>query len=252
MARRKEPIFTLTALLVPLVLCFAMWLVYWFEIRFNFNFNEFGIKPRTLKGLGGILLGPFLHSSLSHLWHNTLPLFVLTVSLWYFYKPISWSVLLWGVFLTGLLTWVIARPSTHVGASGVVYFLCSFLFFKGVWSKHYRLIALSLVVIFVYGSLIWGTMPGAVEDNISWEGHLSGLLAGIILALAYKKRIIFDRDYYHWERDDFNYENDPFMRHFDSDGNFIELPEIDDDEDIIIEEDTNGLDVQYHYKKTEE
>lgn len=249
MQKRKEPIFTLETLVVPLALCFFMWLVYWFEIRFNFNFNNFGIKPGMLIGLRGVLFGPFIHSSLSHLWHNTLPLLILTAALLYFYKPISWKVLLWGTLVTGLLTWIIARPSTHIGASGVVYFLCSFLFFKGVWSKHYRLIALSLIIIFVYGSLIWGTLPGAVEDNISWEGHLSGLLTGILMALIYRKKVIFERDSYKWEQEDYNDQEDPFMRHFDEDGNFIELQE--DSEEKENESDASQLDIQYHYKKKE-
>jgi hypothetical protein len=125
--------------------------------------------------------------------------------------------------LTGLLTWGIGRPSNHIGASGLIYLLASFLFFKGIFSKYYRLIALSFIVVFLYGGLLWFVVP--VEPGISWEGHLSGLITGFLFALIYKKKIEIQPKY-EWEKPEYKEDNDPFMKHFDENGNFVEsLPE---------------------------
>jgi hypothetical protein len=148
------------------------------------------------------------------------------MALFYFYKNISWQILLFGILLTGLLTWGIGRPSNHIGASGVIYLLASFLFFKGIFSKYYRLMALSFIVVFLYGGLLWFVVP--VEPGVSWEGHLSGLITGFLFALIYKQKIV-KQPKYEWEKPEYNSENDPFMKHFDENGNFIEnLPEVEE------------------------
>src|SRR5690606_13307366 len=135
----------------PLLMVMVLWIVFWIESRFGLNFNRFGIYPQKTEGLMGIVFGPFIHGSLKHIFNNSIPLFVLSMALFYFYRNIRWKVLLFGLLLTGLATWIIGRPSWHIGASGVVYMLVSFLFFKGIWSKQYQLTALSLVVVFLYG-----------------------------------------------------------------------------------------------------
>ena len=106
--------------------------------------------------------------------------------LYYFYKPIANKVLVIGLLLTGFLTWSFGRPSYHIGASGVIYFLVSFIFFSGIFRKYYRLVALSLVVVFLYGSMIWYIFP--VEKQISWEGHLSGFVVGFLFAIIFKNQ----------------------------------------------------------------
>ncbi|WP_348661418.1 rhomboid family intramembrane serine protease [Croceibacter atlanticus] len=236
MNRNGQLTFSLYTILVPLSFVLLMWVVFWFEIRFNYNFNNFGVQPQTLKGLRGIIFSPFIHSDLSHLWHNTLPILILGTALFYFYRSKAIKIMIFGLLITGLITWLIARPSNHIGASGVIYFLSSFLFFKGIWSKHYRLIALSLVVIFIYGSLIWGTLPNAVAENVSWEGHLSGLLTGIFGALIFKG-VSLKKEKFIWEKPDYNEEEDEFMSHFDESGNFVEKTETEDED----------LDIEYHY-----
>ena len=128
-------------------------------------------------------------------------------------------MLLYGILLSGFLTWCIGRPSYHIGASGLIYVLVSFIFFKGVFAKHYRLIALSLLVAFLYGSMIWNTIP--LEEGISWEGHLSGLIVGLVFALLFRKQIAKPKKYV-WEEPDYNEEDDEFLKHFDENGNFIE------------------------------
>ncbi|MFC5044200.1 rhomboid family intramembrane serine protease [Aquimarina hainanensis] len=216
----------------PILFVLVIWVVFWFEIRFGFDFNHFGVVPRTLKGMRGIFFSPFIHSGIEHLWHNTLPLLILSAALFFFYAKNAWKVLLWGAFLTGVFTWIIGRPSYHIGASGVIYMLFGFLFFKGVLAKHFRLIALSLVVVFVYGSMIWYTFP--VDPKISWEGHSSGLLVGTVMAFLIKKGIATP-ERYAWEAPDYNPEEDDFLKHFDEDGNFIEhTPEMPEEEIIIV------------------
>ncbi|PKP13059.1 MAG: rhomboid family intramembrane serine protease [Bacteroidetes bacterium HGW-Bacteroidetes-3] len=170
---------------IPVIAVFSIWLVYYLEIKFKNNFNDFGIYPQTLLGLRGIVFSPFLHSSIQHLFSNSIPLLVMLASLYYFYEGIATKVLLRGIFLTGFLTWTFARPSYHIGASGVVYFLVSFIFFSGVFRKYYRLAAVSLIVVFLYGSTVWYIFP--IEEKISWEGHLSGFLVGFIFAYIFKK-----------------------------------------------------------------
>jgi len=203
----------------PIAFVLIIWLVFWFEIRFRFDFTNFGVFPRSLSGLKGVIFSPFIHSGIEHLYHNTIPLFVLSTAVFYFYKPIAWKVLFYGILLSGFLTWLIGRPSFHIGASGLIYVLVSFTFFKGIFAKHFRLIALSLLVVFLYGSMIWYTMP--IKEGMSWEGHLSGLITGILFALIFRKEIAKPKKY-HWETENYNEDLDPFLKHFDEKGNFIE------------------------------
>ena len=232
----------------PILFVLSIWLVFWFEIRFGFDLNYLGVRPRTGLGLRGVLFSPFIHSDIKHLFNNTIPLFVLSMALFYFYRGISWRVLLLGLLLTGFLTWVIGRPSNHIGASGVIYLLASFLFFKGMFSKYYRLIAISFVVVFLYGGMLWFVVP--VEPGISWEGHLSGFVVGLVFAFIYKQKIA-KAPKYEWEKPDYNYENDPFMKHFDENGNFIEkLPE--SDLENAEDENKDKIEYQYIYKRSSE
>lgn len=217
-----------------------IWIVFWFEIKFGYNFTKLGIFPLKLKGLKGVLLSPLIHSNIEHLYHNSIPLFVLSAALFYFYRTIAWKVLGYGILLSGLLTWTIGRPAYHIGASGLIYVLFSFTFFKGVFARHYRLIALSLVVIFLYGSMVMYAMP--IKEDISWEGHLAGLITGLIFALIFRKAIAKPKKF-DWEREDYNEDEDEFLKHFDENGNFIEKkPEEQDLDDTKIK-------IQFDLKK---
>ena len=195
---------------VPIVAIVAIWLIYWVEITFGYNFNTYGILPREIKGLRGVLFSPFIHSDASHLSSNSIPLFVLLASLFYFYRKIAHKVLIYGILFSGLFCWIIARDSYHIGASGVIYLLFSFIFFSGIIRKHYRLIAMSLVVIFLYGGMIWFIIP--TEDRISWEGHLSGFLIGLLFAFLYRKKGIIKEQY--------QFSETEFDLLFDENGNF--------------------------------
>ncbi len=202
--------------LLPVVYIVAIWFIYWVEIQFDINFNKYGIFPRTFVGFRGVFFTHFIHSNVSHLFNNSVPLFVLLSSLFYFYKEVGYKVLLIGGFFTGLLTWCIARESYHIGASGIVYLLFSFVFFSGIIKRHFRLVALSLIIIFLYGSMIWYVLP--IKDGISWEGHLSGFIVGFLFAIAFRNKGIIREEHHFIETE--------FDALFDEHGNF-NPPEIE-------------------------
>ncbi|WP_406684800.1 rhomboid family intramembrane serine protease [Seonamhaeicola sp. MEBiC1930] len=229
--------FTTGVIVYPVFFVLIIWSVMSFEVQFNVNFNEYGIYPLTLKGLRGVLFSPFIHGSIEHLYHNTLPLFVLTMALFYFYRPIAWKILVLGIIVSGFLTWCIGRSSNHIGASGLIYVLVSFTFFKGIFAKHFRLIALSLLVVFLYGSMVWYVLP--IKEGMSWEGHLSGLITGLIFAFVFKNKIAKPKKF-EWEQDSYSEEEDAFLQHFDENGNFIES--ISEEEESI---------VNYSFKQSE-
>ena len=220
---KKQPLkFSPQIIYYPLLFLFLIVFVFWVETRFDLNFNFLGILPREFIGLRGILLGPFIHSDVNHLFNNSIPLFVLGMALFYFYPHIRWKVMLWGLVLTGLLTWIIGRPALHIGASGVIYMLTAFLLFKGIFSKQYQLTALSFAVVFLYGSFLWYVFP--IDPKISWEGHLSGLVVGFLFSVLFRTDHLENRKY-SWEKEDYDPEKDPFLKHFDEEGNFIEHKE---------------------------
>ncbi|MHB0754262.1 rhomboid family intramembrane serine protease [Polaribacter sp. M15] len=196
--------------LIPILFIFLIWIIYWVEIQFGYNFNKYGVYPRTLKGFRGVFFTHFIHSNTQHLFNNTIPLFVLLCSLFYFYRDIAFQTLILGGFFTGVLTWLIAKNAYHIGASGVVYMLFSFIFFSGLIRKHYRLVAQSLIIIFLYGSLIWYVLP--IKEGMSWEGHLSGFLVGFTLSLFFRKKGITKQEY--------QFKETEFDSFFDEDGNF--------------------------------
>ena len=173
---------------IALTLLFVMWIVYLIDTGFELHLYRYGILPRTAEGLIGILAAPFLHSPVDfgHILNNSIPAFVLTWLLFYHYRTIATQVFLLIFFLTGISMWLLARESYHIGMSGVIYGLTSFLVMSGFFRKNMRVAAVSLFVIFLYGSMIWGIFPTAV--NISWEGHALGFFSGILLAILYKNQ----------------------------------------------------------------
>lgn len=212
------------SLYIPVLAVIVIWFLYFIEIQFGFNFNKYGIYPQTLKGLRGVIFSPFIHSDIKHLFNNSIPLLAMLWSLYYFYSKIANKVLIIGLLATGILTWSFARPSYHIGASGMVYMLVSFIFFSGIFRKFYRLIALSLAVVFLYGSMIWYIFP--VEERISWEGHLSGFLVGLIFAILFRNLGP--------QPEKFEYsKNEEFESLFDENGEFAPPEAIENEEDIL-------------------
>jgi membrane associated rhomboid family serine protease len=181
---------TYEAIFYPALLILILWLIYWADYLFAYPFSHFGVLPRTSEGLKGIIFMPLLHSDrdIFHLVNNSFPLAVLLGSLVYFYREIALRVFVISWLFTGLFLWIYAenKGSYHIGMSGVVYALLGFLFTSGVIRKFKPLQGISLFVAFVYGSLIWGIFP--TKEHVSWEGHLMGLLTGVLLAFVYKNK----------------------------------------------------------------
>jgi len=175
----------LLSLIIPGIFVFLMWLTRITESLFELDLAGLGIYPLTIKGLPGILLSPFIHEDFRHLLNNSLPLLLLSVALFYFYSEIALRIFSLTYILTGALVWLGGREAWHIGASGLVYGLASFLFFSGIIRKYYRLTALSLLIVFIYGEMVWGLFPG-IYKNISWESHMLGFISGIFLALIYR------------------------------------------------------------------
>ena len=221
--------------IVPTFLLMLLWTVFFIEDNYNIDLAVHGILPRTLSGLQGVFFSPFLHGDFSHIANNSIPLFILTTALIYFYREVSLKVLLYGILLSGFLTWVIGRNSYHIGASGLIYVLVSFIFFKGLMTKYYRLMALSMMVVMLYGGMIWYVFP-EVDNKISWEGHLAGLITGFVFAILFKTPDYKKAIQYEWEKPDFNPEEDMFMKHFDENGNFVNTPEPEgiEEEDVSV------------------
>ncbi len=174
----------------------AFWIIEIIEQTTGISFVRLGVYPHHLKGLPGILLSPFIHSNFDHLISNSIPFFILLSALIYFYRRISYRIFFQLYLLAGLCVWIAGREAWHIGASGVVYAMASFHFVSGIIRSDVRLLTLSIVVVFLYGGLIWGLFP--INPEVSWEGHLWGAISGFVLAIYYRKYII-RRDKFEWE-----------------------------------------------------
>ena len=174
-----------TALIPPVLVVSVLWIVFAFDRVYNLDLYRFGVYPREAKGLLGIVVSPFVHAGLEHLVNNSAPILVLGWLLVYFYPKVAGPVSLacWG--FSGLWVWLTARENYHIGASGVIYGLAAFLFLSGVLRKLVPLMAVSLLIVFLYGSMVWGVLP--LEPRISWESHLSGAIGGLLMAWIYRK-----------------------------------------------------------------
>tara|TARA_B100001758_G_C18413104_1_gene617326 strand:- start:3240 stop:3902 length:663 start_codon:yes stop_codon:yes gene_type:complete len=196
---KKERASLFTILFIPFLFLLIMWLVKLIEYNFSLSFASFGVYPQKFSGLSGIVFSPFIHKDFTHLLNNSYPILILGAILFSSYKKIASQIFIWLFFISGFLLWIIGRPSFHVGASGVIYALASFLFISGIIRKNPRLAAVSMLIIFLYGSMIWGVLP--TNMSISWEGHLSGFIAGILVAVFYKDEGP-KRKKYQWEIDE--------------------------------------------------
>lgn len=184
---------------IPFIVVLLLWAVFLVELAGDYDFGFLGVYPLRWSGLPGILTAPFVHGDFSHLLANSVPLIVLGSALFFFYKDLAIKILALIWVITGIWVWVVARPAYHIGASGIVYGLAMFLFASGIIRKHTGLMAVALVVVFLYGSLVWGIFPEFFpERNISWESHLAGLLTGLILAFFFRKEGP-QRRKYQWE-----------------------------------------------------
>ena len=151
------------------------------QLLFGGQLDLYGISPRSQTGLRGILLSPFLHGSFRHLSANTVPLVVLGWLIMVRETSDFWWVTAIVTVVSGLGVWLLGAPGTiHIGASGLIFGYFGFLLFRAYFERSAASIALSVLVIFLYGSLIWGVLP--LQDGVSWEGHLFGFIGGAIAA----------------------------------------------------------------------
>jgi membrane associated rhomboid family serine protease len=216
-----------SVILLPFFSVLGLWFVFWLQMKYDFDFDVNGIFPRTFSGLQGVILSPFIHADIQHLYHNSIPLLILLAALRFFYPKLTISIIGYGIIISGFITWIIGRTSYHIGASSLIYVLASFIFFKGIQTRYYRLVALSLTVIVIYGGLVWSIFPNPVtldNDPVSWEGHLAGFITGFGLSLCYKAPEYQKIIKYDWEHPDFDPSKDKFMQRFDENGNFVNLP----------------------------
>lgn len=205
------------ALLPALVIVSFVWLVFLLNYSglLGDRFSQWGIRPGDINGLKGIIFSPFIHTTFSHLLSNTLPLIILIWFLFYFYSNIATFVFITLWLLSGIITWLIGRGATHVGASGLVFAILFFLFFSGLLRKYIPLVAVSLIVAFIYGSTVWSIFPVTelLDPSISWEGHLSGAISGLLLAIIFRKQgpqkppIVWDEE----DEEEGEVENDDLM-----------------------------------------
>lgn len=187
------------SLVFPVLFLLVIWMIKLAEVILEVRFTELGMFPRHLKGLIGILTSPLIHGDWGHLIGNSSSFFILSTALFFFYREMAYRIFLLNYFMAGILLWLGGREVWHIGASGIIYGLVAFLLFSGVFRRDVRLLTISLIVIFLYGSFFWGLFP--IEEKISWDGHLAGALSGTILALIFYKYGP-PRKEFEWENED--------------------------------------------------
>ena len=210
-------------ILYPLMMVATMWLFFLAQNIGFFQYCQGAIIPLVPEGLKGVIFSPLLHGGFEHIIANSVPMLALMFLLFQFYPKIAGKIFIIGWLSSGLLVWLLPpidvftgeyRNVCIVGASGLVYVLAFFLFFGGVFRREKTLMVISLLVALYYGSLIWGVLPEELFSNleapskISWQAHLAGAVAGIILAFIFRKtenkkqKYIWEFPNYYSEKDD--------------------------------------------------
>ncbi len=196
MTAEKESNRFLESMQLPVALVLILLIIHLLKEYTNYNFNYWGIFPRKIYGLKGIITGPLVHGDWKHLFSNSLSLLSLLAVCMYFYRIVAvrGTVMIW--ILTGAAVWLLGNffddsgvKSSHIGISGVVYGLVAFVFWNGIFVKSRESIVLALVVLVLYGGLFEGIFPNQ-EGNISWESHMFGGLIGIFTAYYYKDDLL--------------------------------------------------------------
>jgi len=173
------------SIIVPSRIIFFMWLIFVIEQYYAIDLGILGIYPRKIQGLVGVLTAPLLHGSVSHLVSNTLPLLVLGTSLYFFYDRIAARVWVYSWVCTGILVWLFGRGVYHIGASGLIYSIASFLIFYGIFRMDIKSLIISGIVFLLYNTMFYGVLP--TYPGISWESHMFGAIVGLILAFTYRR-----------------------------------------------------------------
>jgi len=188
------------ALKMSLVVIGILWSIFIFDAVFGLHLVRFGLRPGSIPGLVGIVTAPLLHANFQHILSNSFPLFLSLTAILYLYPRASVRVipLIW--LGSGALAWFIGRPTLHIGASGMIYGLLAYVFVSGIIRRDMRSVSVSLLVGFLYGSMVWGVLP--IRPHMSWEMHLSGAVFGVLLAFVFRKWDLTPLVRYSWEDDD--------------------------------------------------
>lgn len=176
----------LNAIFYPFIFVIILCIVHLLQYAFDVNWFHYGIYPLQPENLTGIVLSVFIHGDFNHLFNNSVSLLILGSALFYFYKPVAVRVVVMTILMGGFWTWIAARPAYHAGASGLLYGMFSFLLISGFIRRNTSLIALSFFVVLVYGGMVWGVFP--IKLNVSFEAHFWGMIAGVVLAIFYRKQ----------------------------------------------------------------
>ncbi len=159
----------------------ACWIVFAIDAVTPGSFAGFGIRPRSVAGLQGVFVAPFLHGNLAHLVANSMPFLVLGGLVMLQGERRFLLVTLWSVLGAGIVAWLLGAPhSVHIGASGVVFGYLGFLLSHGWFVRNVRLMLLSIAVAFLWGGLVFGVLPG--QPGVSWQAHAGGFAAGLLAA----------------------------------------------------------------------
>lgn len=171
------------SIMMPTTFMIFAWLIFIVEKGLDLDFSIYGLYPRDIKHWYGIFTMPFLHADIKHIFLNSISFIGLGTLLFYFYPKYAWKVFGISFLMCGILTWIIGRSNYHIGASALIYAFASYIFTTGIKSRNRKLLAVALIVIIVNGGMIWGVLPQ--NTSISWEGHLSGFISGIVLAFIF-------------------------------------------------------------------
>jgi len=184
-------------LAVALSLGFVVFLWLIELLGWGLELERFGVRPREWIGLPGILFAPLLHAGIEHILANSIPLVVLGVTMLHLYPTAAFRVLPAIYLGPGIAVWLFGNDGVHVGASGLVYGLVSYIFVAGLIRRDRRAIAASLLVSFMYGTLAWGVLP--IRHGMSWETHLAAAVIGIVAALLLRHTDRAPQVRYAWE-----------------------------------------------------
>lgn len=238
----KEKSSLILSSLVPAIMVLIMFFIKLYEQISGTSLSDYGLCPLKINQLYGIFTMPFLHGSWGHLWSNIVPIFFMGTMLVYYYKKSAFSLFGFLMVLTGLFTWLMGRESCHIGASGLVYGMAFFILGSALKKRETKMMAFALLVIFLYGSIIWGFFPQFFpEKNISWEGHLSGAISGVLAVFVFAKKGP-KKPLYSWEIEE---ELDDLEK--------LESAEEEDVDDVSNENNQKvELKVNYHFQEKKE
>ena len=188
-----------------------MWVVFFINLRFGLELNEYGMRPQEWRGLWRIFTMPFLHGDFDHLFSNSIPLLLSMGFIFIYFDKERVSILILNTLFTGIILLAIGEQgSNHIGASGLVYAFISFLVTHAILSWNKQMLGAAFLLIFLYGSLIYGIFPDyerIVKKNISWEGHLAGAISGLVFGFLYRKTGPQQAQFFEEEQEN-DYEDD--------------------------------------------